>query len=640
MSLTRPASLALALSLAPLTSVAQDAAAPIPPAQGAAVPTPAAAEAPADGEIIESHGFSNFGVLKYGPDFEHLDYVDPDAPKGGEFSTWASGTFDSMNPYSRKGRAGGLSSVFFESMLTGVADEIGSAYCLLCETLRYPEDKAWVEFTIRPEARFSDGTPMTAEDALFSYEILRDQALPSVRAVIASQIVGAEVVDERTVRFTFTEDAPMRGRIESAGGLPIFSKAWFEGTGARLDESRLDPALGSGPYVLGSYDVNQRIVYERDPDYWGANLPINVGRNNYDRIRLEYFGDGNAAFEAFKAGAYTFRLENSSRIWATGYDFPAVQNGAVVVEELPDGTISTSQSFVMNLRRPQFQDPRVREAVGLMFNFEWTNAALFYGLYERMTSFWENTDLAARGAPTPEEAAVLEPLVEEGLLPASILDEEAVVPPVSSADRALDRGNLRRASALLDEAGWVVGDDGLRRKDGRTLRVEIIEDDPTFDRVINPYVENLRRVGIDAVYERVDPAQLTDRERAHDFDMLVDQFPMSYEPGSELFNYFHSGSTDDVFNSMGIASPAVDRLIEVVRAADSQEALTPAVRALDRVLRAERFWVPQWFKDTHTVAYYDMYAYPEVLPPYARGELDFWWVDPEAEAALQASGAL
>ena len=591
-------------------------------------------------DVIISHGISTFGDLKYGADFTHLDYVNPDAPKGGEMSLWASGTFDSMNPYTRKGRAGYLSSIFFESMLTTVADEIGANYCLLCETLEYPESKEWVIFNIRPEARFSDGTPLTAEDVVYTYELFLEEGLPSYRAVLASQVESAEVLGERRVKFTFKDDTPKRDVIEAVGGLPIFSKAWFEENEAGLDESRLEPAIGSGPYVLGEYDINQRIVYKRNPDYWGENLPINVGRNNFDRIRVEYFGDSNAAFEGFKAGAYLFRNENSSKTWATGYEFPAVQDGTVVKAELPDDTIATGQSFAINLRRPQFQDPRVREALGLMFNFEWTNETLFYGSYDRIESFWENTDLAAQGVPTEEEIEILEPLVGEGLLDESILTEPAVVPP-ESGDRQLDRGNLRRASRLLEEAGWIVGDDGLRRKDGQVLRVEILDDSPTFDRVINPYVQNLRALGVDAVYNRVDPAQYTDRTRSADFDMTTDQFPMAYEPGAGLKQYFGSETANDsVFNSPGVADPAVDRLIEVVMNADTQEELTPAVRALDRVLRAKRFWVPQWYKDAHTVAYYDIYEHPDPLPPYALGYLDFWWVDPAKAEKFREAGLL
>lgn len=599
----------------------------------------AAVSARADGHVNISHGISTFGELKYAADFTHLDYVNPDAPKGGEMSVSWFGTFDSMNPYTRKGRAGYLANIFFESMLVGTADEIGSSYCLLCETIEYPQGREWVIFNLRPEVTFSDGTPMTADDVLFTYELFLTEGLPSFRAILPQTIESAEVLGPHQIRFNFTPDSSERDRIQTAGGLPIFSQKWFVDNDAGLDESRLEPAVGSGPYVLESYDINQRIVYARNPDYWGADLPMNVGRNNFDRIRVEYFGDTNAAFEGFKSGAYAFRNENSSKTWATGYDFPAVADGTVLVRELEDGTLATGQSFAMNLRQPQFEDIRVREAISLMFNFEWSNETLFFGLYERINSFWENSELAAVGVPGPEEIAILEPLVAEGLFDASILTDEAVMAPSSGA-RQLDRGNLRRASDLLDEAGWLVGDDGMRRKDGQTLRIEFIEDSPAFDRVVNPYVENLIRLGVDAVYSRVDPAQYTDRSRNFDFDMLTDQFPMGYEPGNGLRQYFGSEGRDDVFNSMGIAEPGIDRLIDVVIAADTPQELKFAVRALDRALRTKRFWVPQWFKDKHTVAYYNKFEHPDPLPPYALGFLDFWWVNPEKEAALKASGAL
>ena len=604
----------------------------------AVVATPSEATQRA-GETVVTHGISTFGDLKYPADFPHLAYVNPDAPQNGELSIWWSGTFDSMNPYTAKGRAGYLSQIFFEDILTPVADEIGSLYCLLCETMEYPEDRSWVTFNLRPEARFSDGTPLTAEDVKFSFEIMRDEGLPSFRAVIGQVIEGAEVLGPHQIKFTFKPDYPARDRIQSAGTLPVFSKAWFEANDAGLDESRLEPAVGSGPYVLDGYDINQRIVYRKNPDYWGENLPINIGRNNYDSIRVEYFGDAAAAFEGFKAGAYTFRIENSSKDWATGYDFPGVDDGTVVTAELPDGTLATGQSFVMNLRRPQFQDPRVREALGLMFNFEWSNETLFYGSYDRINSFWENSELAAEGVPSPEEVALLQPLVDEGLLDASILTEPAVMAP-ESGSRQLDRRNLRRASDLLNEAGWLVGPDGLRRKDGQTLKVEILEDSPTFDRVVNPYVQNLQALGIDASYTRVDPAQYTDRTRSFDFDMITDQFPMGYEPGAGLVQYFGTEGLGDVFNTAGLSNPAVDRLIQVVMKAETREELHVAVKALDRVLRSLRIWVPQWYKDAYTVAYYDMYEHPEPLPPYSLGFLDFWWIDPEKEAALKARGAI
>jgi microcin C transport system substrate-binding protein len=497
-----------------------------------------------------------------------------------------------------------------------------------------------VIFTLRPEVRFSDGTPMTAEDVKFTYDIFLAEGLISFRTVLAQFVEGVEVLGPRQVKYTFKPDSPVRDRIQMAGSLPVMSKAWFEKTGAKLDESRLDPGIGSAPYVIDRVEVNERVVLRRNPDYWGRDLPINRGRSNFDTIRVEYFGDTNAAFEGFKAGAFTFRNENSSKNWATGYEFPAVANGWVVKRELDDGNMATGQSFAMNLRREQFADPRVREAIGLMFNFEWSNETLFYGLYARINSFWENSELAAAGTPTPEEAAILQPLVDEGLLEPSILTDEVVMAPASSS-RQLDRDNLRRASALLDEAGWSVGADGMRRNaEGQTLRIEFLEDDPTFDRVVNPYVENLRRLGVDALLTRVDPAQYTNRTRAFDFDMIVDQFPTGFEPGAGLRQYFGSEGVNDVFNTMGLADPAVDRLIDVVLAAENRADLHVAVKALDRVLRAKRFWVPQWYKDKHTVAYFDMFEHPQTLPPYALGELDFWWFSEDKAAALRAAGAI
>jgi len=594
-----------------------------------------------EADWVRSHGITTFagGDLKYDADFEHLDYVNPEAPKGGEMSIWAFGGYDSVNPYTIKGRADRLSSVPYESLLTSTADEIGTNYCLLCETLEFPEDRSEVIFTLREGARFADGSPVTAEDIVFSYETFREKGLPSFRAVLRQLVERAEVLDERRVHFVFKEDVPKRDVIQSVGGLPIFSKTHYEANGLDLEENSMEPFLGSGPYAAETLDVGQTSVYRRNPDYWGEDLPINVGRNNFDTIRIEYFADYNSAFEGFKGGTYHFRIESSSKSWATGYEFPAVEEGHVVTAELNDGTIASGQSFVMNLRREQFQDPRVREAVQLMFNFEWSNEQLFYGLYERIHSFWENSDLAATGLPSEAELALLEPLAE--MLPEGVLTEPAVMAPESGA-RQLDRGNLRRALALLDEAGWEVDpEDGMRRKDGETLRIEFLNDSPTFDRVINPYVENLRRAGIDAVHSRVDNAEATNRERSYDFDMVTDQFPMSYIPGRGLEQYFGSESADEsVFNAMGLKSEAVDVLIDHVIGAESEEELTVAVRALDRVLRAYRFWVPQWYKDVHTVAYYDMYRHPEPLPPYGLGYLDFWWYDAERAEELRAAGAL
>ncbi len=625
------------IGLSALALTAVFAAVPVPAQEvSEAAPTPVSAE----GGTTVTHGYNFFGELKYPADFPRLDYVNPDAPKGGEIAVAAEGTFDSFNLFTISGSATGYGGTGIESILTATADDPTSLYCLICTTMEYPEDLSWVIFTLRPEARFSDGSPLTAEDVKFSHDIFMEQGLESYRLAAGGMISNVEVLDPQRVRFTFSEDAPVRDRIGLAGGLSILSKAWFEETGQRLDEPSDVPLLGSGPYVIDSFDFGRRIVIARDPDYWGNDLPINVGRNNFDRIRVEYFADSNVAFEAFKAGEYTFRLENSSLLWATGYDFPALDQGWVIKAELPNGGLPVAQSFVFNLRRDTFQDPRVREAIGLMFNFEWSNETLFYDLYTRTIGFWNESDLMAQGTPSEGELALLQPLVDEGLLDPSVLTAEAVVPPVSSPERQADRGNIRRASELLDEAGWIVGDDGLRRKDGRTLDVVILEDSPTFDRVINPYVENLQRLGVNARLERVDPAQMTQRRDESDFDLTTWGFQMSLEPSTGLEQWFGSESAaESNRNLMGLQDPAVDRLIEVAVAAQTREEMVTAVNALDRVLRSMRFWVPQWYKATYTVAYYDMFDYPEPLPPYDLGYLDFWWYDAEKAEALRAAGA-
>ena len=593
----------------------------------------------AEEKTTKSHGFNFFGELNYSKDFPYLNYVNKDAPKGGEISIWSMGTFDSMNPYSRKGRAGALASAPFESLLEGTADEVGSLYGLLAETIEYPEDQTWVIFNLRDEAKFSDGTPVTAYDVKYTFELFLEQGLASYKAILGQIVQEAEVLGPKKIKYSFTPDASKRDAIPIVGGLPVMSKAWFDATGARLDESRMEIAIGSGPYVLDEFEVNKRISYKRNEDYWGNELPLMKGRSNFDTIKIEYFADTSAALEGFKSGEYTMRIENSSKNWATAYDFPALDEGKVIKKTLPDGGIASGQAFVMNLRRSKFSDPKVREAIGLLYNFEWSNESLFYGQYARINSFWENSELAAEGMPTEGELALLKPLVND--LPKGILDEEAVMASVSGL-RALDRKNLRLASKLLDEAGWLVGDDGLRRNsEGEVFTLEIIERSPAFDRVVLPYVDNLRAAGIDAKYERIDSAQFTDRKRNYDFDMLTTQHPMSLEPSSGLKQYFGSESSDvSVFNSAGVSNPAIDALIEHVISAENKAELKTSVKALDRALRSLRFWVPQWFNNTYRVAYWDMYEHPDEIPPFDLGYLDFWWYNSDKAEFLKSTGAL
>lgn len=576
--------------------------------------------------------------MKYNSDFQHLDYVNPNAPKGGEVSIWAFGSFDSMHPYTTKGRSGSLSSIFFESLLTGTSDEIGSAYGLVAKSMEYPKDRSWVIFNMRPEAKFSDNTPLTAEDVMFSYKLLQEKGLPSFRAVIEKEIDTVEILGKHKIKFTFKKGIPTRDLPASAGSLPIFSKNYYEKSGADFEASTLTPGIGSGPYILDNLDVGQTINYKRNPEYWGANLPINIGRNNFDKIRVEYFADYNSAFEGFKGGSYTFRTEYMSKLWATGYDFPAIEKKWVTKKLLPSGDMAPGQSFIINLRKDKFKDIRVRKAIGLMFNFEWSNKTLFYDLYARINSFWENSDMAATGKPSKDELIILNSL--KNTLPSGIIDSDVAEVSVSST-KQLDRKNLRMASKLLDDAGWEVGDDGLRKnKNGATLDIEILNDSQAFTRIIEPFIENLKSLGVNAVHTKIDNAQMTERERSFDFDIVTGNFPMSFTPGSGLKQYFGSETADvSIFNKAGIKSEVIDELIEVVMAAKTRDELKVAVKTLDRVLRSYYFWIPQWFKDVHTVAYYDYYEHPENLPPYDMGLLDFWWINNEKYNELKNEGA-
>ena len=595
-------------------------------------------------ETIVAHGISTFGALNLSADIAHLPYVNPNAPKGGEMAIASLGTFDSMNPYSVKGVAGALSSAFYESILTGTADEIGAGYCLLCTTMEYPADRSWVIFNLRDDVKFSDGSSMTADDVVFSYELFRDKGIAEFRAVANEKFQSVEALDPLRVKFTFSPGIAMRDMPAMAGGFTVVSKADYIANNRDLEDSSLVPMMGTAPYILDSLKPGQQIIYKRNPNYWGANHPLMLGRSNFDTIRVEYFGDTNAAFEGFKSGVFTFHNESSSKQWATAYDFDNLNSGAALKVELPNGSIAPTQSFIFNLRREKFQDPRVREAIGLMFNFEWSNQTLFYGLYARVQSFFQLTAMEAKGPATPEEAAILQPLIDQGLLDASILTPDAVTPPLSNLDANLDRGNLRRASALLDAAGWLPGDDGMRKNaKGEPLSVEFLNASPAFERIISPYVENLRALGVDAVLNTIDPAQFSERTSPpnFDFDMITANPVNSYEPGAEMKQGYASVTRDNsTRNRMGLANPAVDALLDKIEAAETRADLDIATRATDRVLRSLQFWVPQWFKDVHTVAYYDKYEHPATLPPYDLGYLDFWWINADKADQLKSAGVL
>lgn len=611
---------------------------------GLVVSLACAGVARAEDGMIRSHGYSYFGDLKYPADFSHFDYVNPDAPKGGEIAIEALGTFDSMNPYSRKGRRGELSWMMYESLLgDGPADAYGEGYGLLAESLEYPASKDWVIFHMRPEATFSDGSPVTAHDVLFSHNLLLEQGLPSYAVAVKKRIPKAEVIDDHTIKFYFTEGISRRSLIDQVGGVPVWSKTWFEKTGARLDESRLDTSPGSGPYMIDKVEVNRQIVYRRNPDYWGKDLAINKGRYNFDRIRVEYFGDDTAAFEAFKAGEYTFRAEGDSKKWATAYDFPKVREGYVIKAELPDGTPPTPTGIVFNLGREALKDKRVREAVALGYNFEWTNESLQYGLFKQRASFTQDTPLMASGAPEGAELEFLNSLGD--VVPPELLNEPARTPHTADPSRLNDRKNLRKAMALLDQAGWPVGSDGKRRNaNGQPLALTFLFNssaDGTLGAVVESFMSNLKLMGIAAVLEKVDAAQYTLRERDRDYDLVFDAYAAFLGVGTGLMQRYGSSEAEfSLFNPAGLASPLVDAIIEKALLAESREEEDTALRVLDRALRHEFFMIPVWYKANYWVSYYDQFEHPDPLPPYDLGYVDFWWFDADKAAALRAAGAL
>lgn len=625
----------LGMVLAAGASLAQDAA-PDPAATPAADP----AASSGDEKITRSHGFAIIGDLKLPADFPHLPYVNPEAPKGGYIveSVPNTSNFDNFNPFTFKGRAAVFSTAMLETLMGRDSSDFGASYCLLCETLEYPESRDWVIFHLRPEVKFADGRPLTAQDVVFSVESLRDQGSTGTRLAIQQQIQKVEALDDHSVKFWFVPGYPRREVISFTGGLPIMSRADFQDRGLRLDETMDKPLIGSGPYALTGWNMGRWSEVTRRKDYWGETLPLNVGRYNFDRMRYEYFADYDAAFQAFTAGEYTFRRENSSIKWATSYDFPALDKGWVKVETLPDNSSVSGQAWVFNLRREKFQDPRVRQAIGLMFNFKWSNDKMFYGLYARPDSYWENSPLEAKDMPSPAELALLEPLKAD--LPETVFTEPAYSWP-EGADQPRDRRAMRQAAALLDEAGWKIGNDGLRRNaKGDVLRVEFLNDSVTLDRILNPYVENLRGVGIDAVNARVDNAELEAREREHDFDITSAFMGQSPIPGAELLPVFGSDFASSESNLLGLQNKAIDSLIKSVESAHDADEMHVAAQALDRSLRAMFLSIPQWYNAEHWLAYYDMYEHPEKLPDFDLGQMDFWWFNPEKEARLKAEGAL
>lgn len=579
-------------------------------------------------EARPRHAIAMHGEPKYGPGFKNFDYADPDAPKGGDVRLAAIGTFDNLNPYILKGVAAVGLGGLFETLMTSSDDEAFTKYGLLAESIEVPDDRSWAAFTLRAEARWHDGRPVTPEDVIWSLETLKTKGHPFYRTYFAN-IAKAERTGERSVRFTFS-GGENRELPLIAGELPILPRHYWEGR--EFGKTTLKPPLGSGPYRVKSLDPGRSITYERIKDYWGAEIPVNKGRNNFDTIRYDYYRDTTVALEAFKSGGYDFRIENTSKDWATAYDAPPVRQGLIKLEEIRHQRPTGMQAFVFNTRREIFRDPRVRRALAFAFDFEWSNKNLFYGQYTRTESYFSNSELASTGLPGPEELKILEPL--RGQIPDQVFTE-TYKPPASDGSGNIRR-NLRQGLSLLKQAGWVFKDRKLvKAETGLPFSFEILLSQPVWERIALPFVKNLERFGIEARVRTVDAAQYQKRTENFDFDMTVDVFGQSLSPGNEQRDLWGSEAAgrQGSRNTIGIRDEAVDRLIELVISAPDRDSLIHRTRALDRVLLWGHYLIPHWHIRSFRVAYWDKFGRPPTNPKYDLG-FDTWWIDETKVAAL------
>ncbi|MEM1049238.1 MAG: extracellular solute-binding protein [Pseudomonadota bacterium] len=587
-----------------------------------------------------AHGLSVFGDLKYAADFSHFSYADPAAPKGGRHvttpSTWAFNqsplTYNTFNGFVLKGDAPPRIEITFDSLMVRALDEPDAVYGLVARSVSVSDDGNAYTFDLRPEARFHDGSPLTAEDVAFAVTLLKDKGHPNIGQVLR-ELESVEAVAPDKVVFTFTgrqsRDLPL-----FVTQLPILSKAYY--SDVDFEASTLVPPLGSGPYKIGDYGVGRYVDYVRVEDWWARDLPVSVGHYNFDVIRLEFFRDRQVAFEAFKKGSLTLREEFTSKTWATEYNFPAVTEGRVVRENFPDDRPSGAQGFFLNTRRPVFADPRVREALDYAFDFEWSNKNLFFDLYKRTGSFFENSTMKASGPPSAEELALLEPF--RGQVPEEVFGEP-YVPPVSDGS-GQDRRLLRRASQLLTEAGWKRSGEMLRNEAGATLDIEFLERSKQFERIVLPFIKNLKLLGVNARFRLVDPAQFQSRLKDFDFDVTTRRYALSSTPGESIRQFWGSAAADisGSNNLSGIRSEAIDAMIEKIIEAPDRPSLEIAARALDRLLRAGRYWVPQWYKGSHNMAMWDVYGYPETKPKHGFPVDSVWWRDTAKTEAIGFEG--
>lgn len=568
----------------------------------------------------ESHGLSTFGNLAEAADFKHFAYVNPAAPKGGVLAlSPGSPTYDTFNAYVLRGNPATGMSLVFDTLMSQSLDERDAYYGLVARKVRVSADKLTYTFLLRKEARFHDGSPLTAHDAAFSLNILKSKGHPVISQMLRDlNSAVAEADDLLVIKF-----APGRNRDlpQNVVSQPIFSRAYYKDRD--FEATTLEPPLGSGAYKVGAFEQGRYIAYHRVPDYWAKDLPLTIGQNNFDIVRFEYFGDSQVAFEAFKAGAFTEREENIARVWATGYDFPAFKDGRVKRLTTPNNNIPQIQAWIFNTRRKIFADPRVREAIGYAFDFEWTSRNLMYDAYKRISSYFENSEMEARGAPSEAEIALLEPFRAQ--LPAEVFGEpwRAPVSDGSGQDRTL----LKKAAELFAAAGCTRKDGALRLPDGTPLEFEFLDNSSIFERHTQPFIKNLKLLGVTARIRVVDAAQYKKRLENFDFDIVHDVMLMGWNPGEELNAYFSSRTAqiNGSRNLCGVAHPAIDALVDKALKAETREALVTACRALDRALRAQRYWIPHWYNPVHRIAYWDLFDKPERAPKFDTGVLSTWW---------------
>jgi len=589
----------------------------------------AAGAAFAQENIYKSHALALHGDVKYGPGFKHFDYVNPDAPKGGTVRLGTVGTFDSLNPFILKGVAAAGVGIIYDTLTVQSDDEPFTEYGLLAETIEVPEDRSWVAFTLRKEARWHDGSPVTAADVIFTFNTLIDKGSPFYKYYY-NDVTEVQKVSPRKVKFIFREGVnPELPLI--LGQLPVVSQQYY--TKNDFAKTSLDPPLGSGPYQVGEVNPGRSVSYIRVPDYWGRDIAVNKGRWNYDEIRYEYYRDETVLVEAFKAGDYDFRLENVSKVWATAYKGSNFDKGLIIKEELPNENPTGMQGWVFNTRREIFKDKRVRLALTYAFDFEWTNRTLFYSQYERTKSYFSNSELASSGLPGPEELALLKPFRDR--LPPEVFTQ--VYEPPSTDVPGGQRANLQAALTLLKEAGWVYRDRQLvNEKTGQSFKFEFLVFQPSTERIAVPFKNNLSRMGIEMEIRTVDSSQYVNRVDNYDFDMTSVVWGQSLSPGNEQRDFWSSEAADrpGTRNLAGIKDPIVDYLIDEVITAPERRSLVAACRALDRVLLWGYYCIPNWHIRTYRIAYWNKFSRPEVKPKYALGFTDTWWVDPDQEREL------